>query len=64
MIFEWEFFGTYLCYVRSYKLITNNKRFNVRGNICRSIFIAYSTSHGNLFQSCVSTCYFLRNLIM
>ena len=30
MIFEWEFFGTYLCYVRSYKLITNNKRFDVR----------------------------------
>ena len=30
MIFEWEFFGTYLYYIRSYKLITNNKRFDVR----------------------------------
>ena len=60
MMFKWEVFGIYLHYACSYKSITNNKRFNVSGNICRSIFIAYSTSHGNLFQSCVSACYFLR----
>ena len=35
MMLMWGIFVLWLYYVCSYKLITSNKRFNVRANICQ-----------------------------
>ena len=35
MKIKWHIFVLYLYYVCSYKLITHNKRFNIRANICQ-----------------------------
>ena len=42
MLLKWGFLVLYLYYVSSYKLITHNKRFDVRANVCQRKSVFYT----------------------